>query len=110
VCGGLLGLVSRRTRGEPLGFLGDHPGKVAGACVHGSHDFSSLSARTASRFERAGVTVELAGSVAIKAIGRRAVPLHRIAATSTPQWLASRTVILIAIMVEHEGRSLEDTI
>src|SRR6187551_2705314 len=102
-----LDLLALAPRGDPLVFLRERPRHVAGPFMDRAHDLARIGAGTAPGLERTGVAIELAGAVAVEAVGMRGSIICRAAPAEALELLACRADITILLAVEGEGRPVE---
>src|SRR3954464_10232530 len=105
-----LDLLALAARDQPLVLLGDGPGEVTCALVHRPCHLARVHTGAASRLQRAGVAVELAGSIAEEAICVRRVRVSTVGTATALQHLASWAGVMILVEVIGEVGPLEGAV
>ncbi|MDF3064398.1 MAG: hypothetical protein K0S06_4507 [Microvirga sp.] len=96
--------------GQPLVLFGDGAGEVTCAFMDGARHLTGLHTGAASRLERAGVAVELTGTIAEEAVGVWRVPISTAVAATALQQLASWAGVVVLVEVIGEVGPLESAV
>ena len=105
-----LDLLALAPGGRPLIVFGDGAGEVTCALVHRPRHLARVHTGAASRLQRAGVAVELAGSIAEEAVGVRRVRMSTPVASTALQHLARRAGVMVLVEVIGEVGPLEGAV